>query len=133
MESLQFVGCSWFIGLIGLVSDSPEIKVTENRTCVHPCSSPVSSRPHLDAPGVHSTAGYVAIPPRALTDPDSREFSDSLLFKPTDTGRNLNSTCPLLRTPHALRYGRPRQATVYLASHTHGTVGLCEADSSRLQ
>ncbi len=25
MESLQFVGCSWFIGLIGLVSDSPEI------------------------------------------------------------------------------------------------------------
>ena len=27
MESLQFVGCSWFIGLIGLVSDSPEIKV----------------------------------------------------------------------------------------------------------
>jgi len=87
MESLQFVGCSWFIGLIGLVSDSPEIKVTENRTCVHPCSSPVSSRPHLDAPGVHSTAGYVAIPPRALTDPDSRELSASLLFKPTDTVR----------------------------------------------
>ena len=56
MESLQFVGCSWFIGLIGLVSDSPEIKATENRTCVHPCSSPVSSRPHLDAPGVHSVA-----------------------------------------------------------------------------
>ena len=26
MESLQFVGCSWFIGLIGLVSDSPRIK-----------------------------------------------------------------------------------------------------------
>ena len=25
MESLQFVGCSWFIGLIGLVSDSPKI------------------------------------------------------------------------------------------------------------
>ena len=25
MESLQFVGCSWFIGLIGLVSDSPRI------------------------------------------------------------------------------------------------------------
>jgi len=56
MESLQFVGCSWFIGLIGLVSDSPEIKATENRTCVHPCSSPVSFRPHLDAPGVHSSA-----------------------------------------------------------------------------
>jgi hypothetical protein len=56
MESLQFVGCSWFISLIGLVSDSPEIKATENRTCVHPCSSPVSSRPNLDAPGVHSIA-----------------------------------------------------------------------------
>jgi hypothetical protein len=26
MESLQFVGCSWFIGLIGLVSDSPRIQ-----------------------------------------------------------------------------------------------------------
>ena len=32
MESLQFVGCSWFIGLIGLVSDSPEIKATEKPT-----------------------------------------------------------------------------------------------------
>jgi hypothetical protein len=58
MESLQFVGCSWFIGLIGLVSDSPEIKATENRTCVHTCPSPVSSRPHLDAPGVHSVAPH---------------------------------------------------------------------------
>ena len=57
MESLQFVGCSWFIGLIGLVSDSPEIKVTEkNRPCVHSCPFPVSSRPHLDAPVVHSLA-----------------------------------------------------------------------------
>jgi len=56
MESLQFVGCSWFIGLIGLVSDSPEIKATENRTCVHSCPFPVSSRPHLDAPGVHIIA-----------------------------------------------------------------------------
>ena len=27
MESLQFVGCSWFIGLIGLVSDSPRINL----------------------------------------------------------------------------------------------------------
>ena len=27
MESLQFVGCSWFIGLIGLVSDSPKINL----------------------------------------------------------------------------------------------------------
>jgi len=29
MESLQFVGCSWFIGLIGLVSDSPRIKSSQ--------------------------------------------------------------------------------------------------------
>ena len=35
MESLQFVGCSWFIGLIGLVSDSPEIKVPKlNDVCI---------------------------------------------------------------------------------------------------
>ena len=41
MESLQFVGCSWFIGLIGLVSDSPEIKVPKpNYVCIyaHPLS-----------------------------------------------------------------------------------------------
>ena len=107
MESLQFVGCSWFIGLIGLVSDSPEIKATENRLCAISRPSPVSSSTHLDAPGVAITTGYVAIPPRALTDPDSREFSASLLFKPTDTGRNLNSPCPLLRTPHALRIWAP--------------------------
>ena len=72
MESLQFVGCSWFIGLIGLVSDSPEIKATETETCLRSRTSPVSSRLHLDAPGVHSLAGYVAIPPCALTDPESR-------------------------------------------------------------
>jgi hypothetical protein len=29
MESLQFVGCSWFIGLIGLVSDSPRINSSQ--------------------------------------------------------------------------------------------------------
>ena len=62
MESLQFVGCSWFIGLIGLVSDSPEIKATGNRTCMHPCPSPVSSRPHLDAPGVHNVAHIPGLP-----------------------------------------------------------------------
>jgi len=41
MESLQFVGCSWFIGLIGLVSDSPEINLpkTEHvRIPAHPLS-----------------------------------------------------------------------------------------------
>jgi hypothetical protein len=140
MESLQFVGCSWFIGLIGLVSDSPRNKSTENRTCAQSCPSPVSSRPHLDAPGVHSLAGYVAIPPHALTDPDSREFSDSLLFKPTDTGTGpeLEQHLPFTAHPHALSYGRPRQESVYLASHTHGhcrksRTGLCEAGSSRLQ
>ncbi len=63
MESLQFVGCSWFIGLIGLVSDSPKIKFDLKTKCALPCSPPVSSSIHLDAPGVHSTAGYVAIPP----------------------------------------------------------------------
>ena len=62
--------------------------------------SPVSSRLHLDAPGVHSLAGYVAIPPRALTDPDSREFSDSLLFDSTDT-----VTGPSPAHPHALSMG----------------------------
>ena len=109
MESLQFVGCSWFIGLIGLVSDSPKIKFDLKTKCALPCSPPVSSSIHLDAPGVHSTAGYVAIPPRALTDPDSREFSDSLLFKPTDTGTvpELEQHLPFTAHPHALRYGRP--------------------------
>ena len=72
MESLQFVGCSWFIGLIGLVSDSPKIKFDLKTKCALPCSPPVSSSIHIDAQGVHSTAGYVAIPPRALTDPESR-------------------------------------------------------------
>ena len=36
MESLQFVGCSWFIGLIGLVSDSPEINLTETEHVCDP-------------------------------------------------------------------------------------------------
>ena len=109
MESLQFVGCSWFIGLIGLVSDSPEIKGTENRTCEHPCSSPVSSRPHLDAPGVHSLAGYVAIAPRALTDPDSRAFSDSLLFESTDTvpGPAFTQHLPFTRAPERSQLWAP--------------------------
>jgi hypothetical protein len=34
MESLQFVGCSWFIGLIGLVSDSPRINSSQTEMCV---------------------------------------------------------------------------------------------------
>jgi len=36
-----------------------QIKFTENRTCVHARPSPVSSRPHLDAPGVHSIATQI--------------------------------------------------------------------------
>ena len=36
MESLQFVGCSWFIGLIGLVSDSPRINLTETEHVCDP-------------------------------------------------------------------------------------------------
>ena len=59
--------------------------IISTKLCAISRPSPESSSTHLDAPGVHSTAGYVAIPPRALTDPDSREFSDSLLFKPTGT------------------------------------------------
>jgi hypothetical protein len=66
MESLQFVGCSWFIGLIGLVSDSPRNKSTENRTCAQSCPSPVSSRPHLDAPGVHSLALFEVTEPSSV-------------------------------------------------------------------
>jgi len=72
MESLQFVGCSWLIGLIGLVSDSPKINFISTKRCALSRPSPVSSSTHLDAPGVYSVAGYVAIPPRALTDPESR-------------------------------------------------------------
>jgi len=33
MESLQFVGCSWFISLIGLVSDSPKINLISHEMC----------------------------------------------------------------------------------------------------
>ena len=33
MESLQFVGCSWFMGLIGLVSDSTKINLISNEMC----------------------------------------------------------------------------------------------------
>jgi hypothetical protein len=67
MESLQFVVCSWFIGLIGLGFRFTGNKSTENRTmcasmpipCL-PCSrrgpqGPRSST-HLDAPGVHRLA-----------------------------------------------------------------------------
>jgi hypothetical protein len=72
MESLQFVGCSWFIGLIGLGFRFTRNKSTETELCARPRPFPVSSSTHLDAPGVYILAGYVAIPPRALSDPDSR-------------------------------------------------------------
>jgi hypothetical protein len=58
MESLQFVGCSWFIGLIGLGFRFTQNKSTETEQCAHPRPFPVSSTTHLDAPGVHSLAGY---------------------------------------------------------------------------
>ena len=50
---------------------------------------------------VPSAAGYVAIPPRALSDPDSREFSESLLFEPTDTvtGPELELHLPFTYAP----------------------------------
>jgi len=72
MESLQFVGCSWFIGLIGLGFRFTRNKSTETELCARPRPFPVSSSTHLDAPGVYILAGYVAIPPSALSDPDSR-------------------------------------------------------------
>ena len=56
MESLQFVGCSWFIGLIGLGFRFTRNKSTETELYVHLCPSPVSSSTHLDVPGVHSLA-----------------------------------------------------------------------------
>ena len=56
MESLQFVGCSWFIGLIGLGFRFTRNKSTETELCAHPCPFPVSSSTHIDAPGVHSLA-----------------------------------------------------------------------------
>ena len=63
MESLQFVGCSWFIGLIGLVSDSPRINSPKTEhVCLPAQTSPVSSRPHLDAPGVHNVAHIPGLP-----------------------------------------------------------------------
>jgi hypothetical protein len=101
MESLHFVGCSWFIGLIGLGFRFTQNKSTSTEVCALPRPSPVSSSTHLDAPGVPSTAGYVAIPPSALSDPDSREFSDSLLFEPTDTvtGPELELHLPFTYAP----------------------------------
>jgi hypothetical protein len=109
MESLQFVGCSWFIGLIGLGFRFTRNKSTETELCVHLCTSPVSSSTYLDAPGVHRLAGYVAIPPRALTDPDSREFSDSLLFESTDTvtGPELEQHLPFTCAPASSQIWAP--------------------------
>ena len=71
MESLQLVMVfvvyrfNWF-----------RYRIVENKISSRPCAlrSPllVSSSTHLDASGVPIVAGYVAIPPRALFDPDSR-------------------------------------------------------------
>jgi hypothetical protein len=72
MESLQLVSCLWSIGLIGLDIKLQKIKSYLNETCALRSPSPVSSNIHLDAPGVPSVAGYVAIPPRALSDPELR-------------------------------------------------------------
>ena len=46
--------------------------------------------------------------------------------------RNPHCDCPYPPHPHALRYGRSGQATVYLASRTYGRPGLSEARSQRL-
>ncbi len=58
---------------------------------------------------VHSLAGYVAIPPRALTDPDTREFSDSLLFESTDTvtGPELKQHLPFTCAPERSQIWAP--------------------------
>ena len=56
MESLQFVGCSWFIGLIGLGFRFTQNKSTSTELCALLRPSPVSSSTRLDAPGVHSLA-----------------------------------------------------------------------------
>jgi hypothetical protein len=72
MESLQLVSCLWSIGLIGLDTELPKINLISTEQCALRSPSLVSSSTHLDAPGVPSVTGYVAIPPRALSDPDSR-------------------------------------------------------------
>ena len=61
MESLQFVGCSWFIGLIGLGFRFTQNKSTSTELCALPRPFPVSSSTHLDAPGVPSIAIYFQI------------------------------------------------------------------------
>ena len=61
MKSIQFVGCSWFIGLIGLGFRFTRNKSTETELCVLPFPFPVSSSTHLDAPGVHSLALYTSM------------------------------------------------------------------------
>ena len=60
MKNPRFVGCSWFIGLIGLGFRFTQNKITSTELCELPRPSPVSSSTHLDAPGVPSAAGYVA-------------------------------------------------------------------------
>jgi hypothetical protein len=56
MESLEFVDCLWFIGLIGLGFRFTQNKSILNRLCALPYPFSVSSSTHLDAPGVHSLA-----------------------------------------------------------------------------
>ena len=68
--------------------------------------------------------------------PAPAEFSACLPCRPTDTGRNPHCNCPYPPHPHALRYGRSGQATVYLASRIYGhcrtsRTGLREARSQR--
>jgi len=82
--------------------------------------SPVSSSTYLDAPGVHSLAGYVAIPPCALTDPESRAFSDSLLFESTDTvtGPEVTQHLPFTRAPERSQNMGALDKRLYISHHT---------------
>ena len=83
--------------------------IISTELCAISRPSPVSSSTHLDAPGVAIATGYVAIPPRVLTDPDSRAFSDSLLFESTDTvpGPELTQHLPFTRAPERSQLWSP--------------------------
>ncbi len=76
MESLQFVGCSWFIGLIGLGFRFTQNKSTSTELCALPRPSPVSSSTHLDAPGVPSTAKHTRYP--EITTPKSKVHTSGI-------------------------------------------------------
>ena len=84
-------------------------KFISTELCAISRPSPVSSSTHLDDPGVVIAAGYVAIPPRDLTDPDTREFSDSLLFESTDTvtGPELKQHLPFTYAPERSQIWAP--------------------------